>query len=235
MLQKQEQQAGTSGDTGTDQDKTGKVIIGGKSYTQEQFNSMIDTRLATQRRTMEKAQAEKVAVDFGDYDTLKTAAAKLKEIQDADKTDLQKLTGRLEAIETERVAETKKLQDQIAGLQSEKVALEQERVDLLLRTIIVAEATRQGFYDPDDAYGLLNLAELTVKDGKVEGVKKVLETLAEAKPYLLQGKPRLGATHPGRDTRGAGETDKERKARLFGAGESPIGKAGGGVFWPTSV
>jgi len=227
-----QQTDGSTGDTGTDQDQTGKVTIGDKTFTQEQFDSMIDTRLARQKRELEKVHADKIGADYADYDTLKAAAAKLKALEDADKTDLQKLTDRLGILETERVAETKQFSEQLATLQEQNIALEQQRTDLLLRTTVVAEATRQGFYDPDDAYGLLDLSRLTVKDGKVDGIKEVLQELAKAKPYLLQEKPRLGPTYPGRSTQATGETDAERRTRLYGAGSSPIGTAGGGVFRP---
>lgn len=224
-----------TGGTGTDQDKTGKVTIGKKSYTQEEFNAMIDRRLTTQSNTLKKTHATeiaKVTAKYGDYDDLKTAATELQQLKDAGKTDMQKLADRLETIEAERAATAKQFEDQIAALQGQNTALEQERTDLVLRTEIVAEATRQGFNDPDDAYGLLDLSKLAVKDGKVDGVEDALKALAKAKSYLLQARGSLGPTHPGRSARDTGETDVQRRARLFGPGETPIGTAGGGVFRP---
>jgi len=220
------------GGTGTDQDTTGIAATGEKAFTQEDVNKIVTDRLARQKTSLEKTYMDKTATDYADYDTLKAAAAKLKALEDADKTDLQKLTDRLGIIEAERAAEAKQSQEQLATLQAQNAVLEQQRVDMLLRTTVVAEATRQGFYDPDDAYGLLDLSRLTVKDGKVDGIKEVLQELAKAKPYLLQEKPRLGPTYPGRSARSVGETDAERRTRLYGAGSSPIGSAGGGVFRP---
>jgi len=234
MTDKNKQQTdGSTGDTGTDQDTTGQTTTGGKTFTQEELNQIVTDRLARQKASLEKTHADKIGADYADYDTLKAAAAKLQELEDAKKTELEKLTGRLEAIETERANEAKRASEELATLQAQNTALEQQRVDMLMRTTVVAEATRQGFFDPDDAYGLLDLSKLTVEDDKVEGVEEALKALAKAKPYLLQAKTRLGPTHPGRATTIAGEeTDAERRARLFGAGSSPIGRHGGGVYQP---
>ena len=232
MTDNTQQTGNPSGGTGTDQDTTGNAAMGEKAFTQEDVNKIVTDRLARQSAKLLKDHADQNAKDYADYDALKAAAAKLKVLEDADKTDLQKLTDRLGILETERVAETKQFSEQLATLQEQNIALEQQRTDLLLRTTVVAEATRQGFYDPDDAYGLLDLSRLVVKDGKVDGIKEVLQELAKAKPYLLQEKPRLGPTYPGRSTRAVGETDAERRTRLYGAGSSPIGSAGGGVFRP---
>jgi len=117
-------------------------------------------------------------------------------------------------------------------LQADKADLEQQRVDTLLRMAVVAEATRQEFIDPDDAYKLLDLSELTLSDdGKVEGLEETLKELGKAKPHLLRGTPTFSPTNLGRGAE-TGETDAQKRARLYGTGETPFGKHGGGVFGP---
>jgi hypothetical protein len=130
------------------------------------------------------------------------------------------------------MTELERIQAQLADLQTQNARLAQERQDTAIRAEIMAEATRQGFTDPQDAYKLVDLATVEVgDDGAIASVAPILKNLGESKPYLLQQQGALSPTNPGRQEP-QGETDKERRERLFGGGRTPFGRAsGGGVVW----
>jgi hypothetical protein len=198
-----QQAAGAQTGTGSDPDKTGDAQ-GATKFSQADVDRIVKERLERERGK------------YADYDTLKTAAAKWQETQDAQKTELQKAM------------------EKAAGLQEQNARLSQERTELLIRSAVVAEASKLGFVDPSDAYRLIDLAKVKVSDaGAVEGVAQELDGIAKGKPYLL-GRSNVGATNPARG--GAqGETDADRRERLFGRGASILGNAnrGGGVYRPT--
>ena len=205
-------------DTGNDQESTG-TPTGSKTFTQDDVNRLIGE---TRTQARERAQ-QQFLTDLGveSVDALKGALKKMQELEDAGKSETEKLTGRITALENDK-----------AALQEQGAQLAQQRVDALLRSAVVSEATRLGFLDPMDAYHMIDLAQLEVKeDDSVSGVEDVLKKLGEAKPYLLHGKLTLGPTNPARGG-STSETDAERRARLYGVGGTPIGQSGGGVYMP---
>jgi len=185
-------------DTGNDQDKTGNRV-----FSQDELNAIINDRLARERNK------------YADYDQLKTAAQKLKEIEDSQKS------------------ESEKLQESLAELQRQNEALQEARKQDAIRMAVIAEAQKAGWRDPNDAIRLLDADAVEITDkGEVKGVSDLLKAIAKEKPYLLQQSGGVGATNPGRghDT---GETPEQRRARLFGSGGSVIGETGtGGLFMP---
>lgn len=221
--------------TGTDQDQTGGQDTG-KVFTQDDLNRIVQERIArVEQKFADYDELKEKAGQlegFADYDELKAKAAKLQQLEDAEKSEMEKLSERIEKLQQEQQVEKDKLGEQLAALQADKTVLEQQRVDTLLRMAVVAEATRQGFADPDDAYGLLDLSTLTLnEDGKVEGLEDALKKLGKAKPYLLRATPTFSPTNVGRGAE-TGETDEHKRARLYGTGEAPFGQHGGGVYMP---
>ncbi len=191
-------QSAENTDTGNDQAKTGNRV-----FTQDELNAIINDRLARERNK------------YADYDQLKTAAQKLKEIEDSQKS------------------ESEKLQEHLAELERQNKALQEARKQDAIRMAVIAEAQRAGWRDPNDAIRLLDADGIEITDqGEVKGVSDKLKAIAKEKPYLLQQSGGVGATNPGRghDT---GETSEQRRARLFGSGGSVIGETGtGGLFMP---
>lgn len=199
--------------TGTAPDKTESPATSETRFTQADLNKAVQERLERERRK------------FADYDELKAKAAKWQEIEDAAKSEQDKLADKLKTYE-----------QQLADIQSQNVKLAEEKAQTLLRAEIVAKAAKAGFTDPDDAYRILDRAKVKTTDAGFEGIDEALKELADAKPYLLRATtenavPRLGATNPGHGT-ARGETDAEKRNRLFGPGQSPFGKHGGGVIMP---
>jgi len=105
---------------------------------------------------------------------------------------------------------------------------------VLIRAEVIAKAQAAGWRDPNDAYRMVDLSTVKVQeDGSVAGVAEQLAALTTAKPYLLTPTGTLGPTNPGRPGTSAVETDDQRRTRLWGAGDTPIGRGqGGGVFAP---
>jgi len=141
---------------------------------------------------------------YADYDELKKAADKYKVIEDANKTEVEKL--REEAVQ----AKTKATQ------------LEAQARESTLRGAVIAEAAKQGFADPMDAYKLLDMAKMELgEDGTVKGLTEALTTLATAKPYLRQKNALVvPPTNPSRDSGSQERTDEDRRREYFGGGRT---------------
>ena len=204
--------------TGTDPaaTQTGGQPDVGRTFTQADVDAVVKDRLARAKRST----AEK----YADYDALKASAAKLAEIEEANKTEAEKVLGRIEAAEA-ALAESKADNERLA----------QERTDALIQSSVVAKATALGFRDPADAVSMLDMTALTLQDdGTVEGADEALTALSEAKPYLLTDTaphPRLGPTAPGRASAQSGETDAQKRARIYGGPVSdPFSGEGGGYI-----
>ena len=191
----------------------------GKQFDQSELDRIVKERLERERQKYQKTITEK----YGDYDKLKEAAKKLQDIEDANKSELEKAAEK-----------ATKLEQRVQEIEGQNARLAQERTDALIKSAIVSAATRMNFTDPSDAYAMIDLAQIKVKDdtGEIEGVEALLKALAEAKPYLLQqqGTQRitLAPTNPGAGQQ-TGETPEQRRRRLFGTEGVPFGKLGGGM------
>ena len=214
-------------DTATKPEKSGKSEPEGK-FTQADLDRIVKERLERQKKSLTDELTDK----YADYDELRQAAAEWQKAQDAKKSDVERWQDAIKKLEEEKAEQAKSFAD----LQAQYERAEQERIEALIRAEIVAQATVLGFTDPHDAYRLLDLTAISLgDDGAVGGVDDQLKKLAEAKPYLLQQhstQPRtVRATNLPRG-RDQGETDAEKRARLWGGGDAPFGKHGGGVFMP---
>lgn len=134
---------------------------------------------------------ERERARYADYDALKEAAEKLKALEEADLSEREKLE--------KRIAE---LEQAEAEAKSKAEVREMEVNEKLIRAEVRVVAAGMGFVNPEDAYGLADLADIALDDdGAVQGVKKALEKLAKEKPYLLDGKSDGGVGTPSRGKR----------------------------------
>jgi len=176
------------------------------------------TQADLDRVVKERVQRERGK--FSDYKDLKAASVRLQEIEDSQKSETEKLT------------------TQLAESQEQNARLLEAQTQTVIRHAVEAEARRVGFVHPEAAYSLADMAEIQLSDeGKVMGVADAIKTLSETYPELLATEqPKMAATNPGR-TAEQGETDQERRARLFGyGGASPFGRgSGGGVIMPKEL
>jgi membrane protein involved in colicin uptake len=137
---------------------------------------------------------------YADYDELKKAADKYKVIEDANKTEVEKLR------EAAATAQTKATQ------------LEAQARESTLKGAVIAEAAKQGFADPMDAYKLLDVTKMELaEDGTVKGLTEALTALAAAKPYLrAKNAPVVPPANPPRDSGSQKRTDEDRRQEYFG-------------------
>jgi hypothetical protein len=177
-----------------------------------------------------EGEGQDVSVVQEDQDTetefdQERAMATIRKQRESEKALAQQLKetkatlAKLEAAEKKRQAaelsEVERLQAENQDLAGQLQALEAERETLILRSAVEREASRLGFHNPADAYGLADLSGVQVDDGEVSGVDKALKALAKERPYLIKAveKPNIDSSAKGDGKR---EPDKEGIARRFG-------------------
>lgn len=173
-------------------------------------------------------------------ESLREQLAKMQAaLKDANKESAarRKRLEELESAEQQRQEASKsveqKLADQLKKLEAERDAAEQRARQTLVRAEVTAAASRMQFRDPADVLKMIDASALEIgDDGAIKGLDEQLQALAKAKPYLLATS--IGGFSPTMPGHGQaqGESDDQRRARLFGGGESVIGR-NGGIIWPS--
>jgi flagellar biosynthesis GTPase FlhF len=186
----------------------------------------------------------------GEGETLEQLQAELEDTRKALKSanresaQRRKRLEELEALEKQReeaeLSEMEKLQKQIAEQKSEIERVQKEALQVRVKSAVIAKASEMGFYDPEDAFNLVDRSKFEITDeGKVDGVSEALEALKESKPYMIKKARPAGVgqpTFPGENVIGTGETEAQQRARIFGGQHqnlfTPEGakKHGGGVI-----
>ena len=169
-------------------------------------------------------QAELDRVRKALADANKEAAARRKKLEALEKAEADR--------QQAQMSELEKAQARVAELEQRAAQAEADRKAALIRAAVIARAQAHGFREPDDALRFLDTSAVEIaEDGQVANVDEVLKKLAKSKPYLLQPTGAVGATNPGRG-QGAGETAEQKRARLYGGGDSVIGTTGTGGYVP---
>jgi len=170
------------------------------------------------------------------------AAAELervrKALSDANK-EAAKRRKQLEAYEAaeaqrkqESMSELERAQAALAELEKRATEAERGRKQAQLEKAVIAKAGALRFNNAEDAIRFLDPEKLEIgDDGEIKGLEDALKAIAKGRPYLLQQSGQVGATNPGRGNV-EGETDAQKRARLWGAGNIDPLTANGGVFWP---
>jgi uncharacterized protein involved in type VI secretion and phage assembly len=136
---------------------------GGKTFTQEEVDALIDRRLA---RT--KAQ-------YKDYDELKASAQRLAELESQNQTETERLRAEAE----------KAKQDHQAAAEREQSAAARANT-ILKRSAVIAEASRRGTVDPEAVFALTDVSKLEIgDDDTVAGVQEAVEAVLSSRKYLL--------------------------------------------------
>jgi len=131
-----------------------------KTFTQEQMDALIDKRLQRERA--------KTTKQFGDYQDLKTKAAKFDELEKAQLTELEKL------------------QKQLADAEKMRGEAEAKATERLLKAEVLVQASKLGFVNPQHAWGLVDVSSLSIDDaGKAQGVEEAVKALATEHAYLI--------------------------------------------------
>lgn len=137
--------------------------------SQEQFDRMVQERLARERQK------------YADYDALKSKADRFDELEAANQTELERAQASA-AAEKERA-------DRI----------EAEAKETRLRSAIIAEAAKpdRKVVDPEAVIALLDRSALELEDdGTPTNVAKAMDALLEQRPYLVASS---GGTRQGAD------------------------------------
>jgi len=148
--------------------------------------------------------------------TVEEALAQLEELRKQLSAVNKESAGRRKKIEEIEAAETKRKQAELSELDQLKVKLaEQEKARLeaegkaseaLIRHAVEMAAATMKFHNPEVAYHLLDLAEVSIgEDGKVAGVEDALKKLVKSNPYLVGNGTAAPETDAGK--RGSGKPD----------------------------
>jgi len=117
--------------------------------------------------TISKADFDALNTRMKAADRAKSAAeARVKEFEDKDKSELEQASSQLEEAN--------------ATIESMSGELTQAQIS----AAFVAD-NKYKWKNPATALRLADLSEVTIEDGKVNGLDKALETLAKSDPYLL--------------------------------------------------
>ena len=135
----------------------------------------------------------------------------------------------------ESMSELEKAQAALAELEKRAADAERGRKQALLEKAVIAKAGALRFNNAEDAIRFLDPERLEIgDDGQVIGLEDALKAIAKDRPYLLQQPGQVGATNPGRGNV-EGETDAQKRARLWGVGASDPLRVNGGVIWPNKT
>ena len=137
----------------------------------------------------------------GEVKTLKEEMVKMKKQQDERDVRLRQALG----VETE--------EDPIEVMKHKAESNERLAREALVKSAVIAEASKQGAVDPDDVFALIDRSELDIDFEKlsVSGVDQAVKNLLEKKPHLKGGKPSqpAGAQPPSSDPDGD-QLDREK-------------------------
>lgn len=156
-------------------------------------------------------------------------AAKLDELQkqlkavNRESAERRKALEAFEKAEAERKAaemtEAQKLQAKLDALTKERDAALAAANERAIRADVLVKAGAL-FEHPEDVYEKLKAGLTLADDGTVEGLDDALKALAKERPGWLKKSAgaQLKASNPGANGHQPGESDAERRARIYGAG-----------------
>lgn len=164
--------------------------------------------------------------DFNKEQALATIAKLRNELKDAKAggKEVETLKAKLKEIEDAQLSESEKLKKDNEDLKASVTAAEQKSRDRVIRSEVRVLASELNFADPSDAHAFLDVSGIEFDDdGEPKGIKKLLEDLAKAKPYLLKpangttgvpGTPRANGQSQTRDELVNDKYEKLKAARL---------------------
>lgn len=163
---------------------------------------------------------------------LRAEAAKYrKQLRDFQKK-FEQLEAERRAKEEAELSEAEKAARRAEELEAQLNAERDNARRILTENAVIAAASRLGYANPEDAVALLPRDAIEWDDdGRPDTatVNTAVEQLLKQRPYLRAGHTAGGSpTNPARGHQ-QGETDEQRRARLFG------GARGGGIFDPASA
>lgn len=188
-------------------------------------------------------EAEPQALDVADQ-TDEKALARAKELR-SENASLRRRLKALEEADRRReeaeMTEQERLEKRAHELEAQLAERDQATRRLALESAVALRANALGIVDAEVAVALLDPAQLDFDESgrpDAESLDIALKRLIKAKPYLKTQPPAASPANPAR-TEPMGETDAQRRARLFGGGggifdPGTARSLGGGVLTPDS-
>lgn len=142
---------------------------------------------------------------------------------------LRELEAQAEAAREAEMSETERLAKQLADAQQTLQERDAQTRSLALESAVAVRSNALGIVDAEVAVALLDREALDYDDSgrpDPESLDAALKRLIKSKPYLKQPVAPASPANPAR-SEPVGETDDQRRARLFGGG--------GGIFDPDTA
>lgn len=176
----------------------------------------------------EPEDAEQQGTSLDDLAALKAELNKARREAARYRTEAKKAADADEQRKREEMSELERMKADMAKLQQSAQDAEQRAKQAMIKAAVMRAAN--GFNDPEDALRLIDIAALEVADdGEIVGLQESIAKLLKDKPYLA--KTTKGSISPTNPQGGPqGESDAQRRARLFGNTGSPIWQTDGGVL-----
>ncbi len=177
--------AATNGD-GSDKGK--------RSFTQDELDTLFAKRADQASQSAVANLLKELGVEKAD--DIKAALKKAKDLELSQLSDLEK---------AQKEAADSKAKLEVA--EREKAEITAAAAEKLLRAAVLAEAQKQHFYKPDDAWLYIDRAAIKVKeDDTYEGLYKAVAAVLKDREYLADktptsprlGTPRAGERVPGK-------------------------------------
>lgn len=152
------------------------------------------------------------------------------------------LEAKVAEFEKSKLTETERLQAERDDALKNATAAELRAKERAVRADVVIAAAKLKIVDPDAAHRLLDASAIEFDDaGDPKNIEKLLTDMVKTKPWLLAATQANSGnqTNGQRGNNQTGDTDDERRARLYGGGArsllTPEGARnhGGGIFTPS--
>jgi len=175
----------------------------------------------TETGAASEMSAAETAKPTGTAPTAEEFQAQLDEVRKQLKVVNAESAGRRKKLEEIEAAEAKRKQAELSELDQLKAKLaEQEKARLvaegkaseaLIRHAVEMAAATMKFHNPEIAYHLLDMAEVSIgEDGQVTGVEDALKKLVKSDPYLV-GNGTAAAPETDAGKRGTGKPDAKAR------------------------
>jgi len=158
------------------QAQTSQSGSAGRTFTQAELDQIIQERIGRERQK------------YADYEDLKKAAVKLKEL------------------ETSQMSEAERLRAKLSELERSQADWQRERQELVLKHALAAAAAKAGALYPEAVYKLVDLASLEFEpDGSPKALDATVAALRKQYPMLFRSGS--GSADGGTGGRSAGGLD----------------------------
>lgn len=177
---------------------------------------------AEEKRTFTQSELNAMFADRAKQAKQSGVAELLKELGVENADAIKKVLKDAEKAKKDQMTELEKAQAEAADYKAKIEAAEAARLDTeakaaekLLRAAVIAEATKQGFHNPADAWLYIDKTSIKPKDDDYEGIDKAIEAVVKSRPYLAKAQqqtPSRGTpTRAQKPAPGAAATPPARK------------------------